>query len=275
MVVLVFNKASSIVKVYLHMRTLTTMVFPLSLRCVPLFRRAVFTLMCLVPVAAFAAESEKVLGDPRDPWEGLNRHIFAFNEVADAYVARPLAKGYQAVTPSLVDQGLANMFNNIGEVKNFGNDLLQGNIGDAVVDLTRFVVNTTVGVVGFFDVAAHLGLERESEDFGQTLAVWGVGPGPYIVLPLLGPSTLRDGSGRVVDSFTSLTRDIDPLSAELAVSGLDLIQTRAALLNADELVSGDKYTFLKDVYLQRREFLINDGQLQDSFGDEDFESFDF
>ena len=257
------------------MRIQTVMAVLFPPHCGSSIRNALLTFLCLIPAAGFAAESEQVLSDPRDPWEGLNRHIFAFNEVADAYVARPLAKGYQAVTPSLVDQGLANMFNNLGEVKNFGNDLLQGNLADAAVDLTRFVVNTTVGVVGFFDVAAHLGMERESEDFGQTLAVWGVGPGPYVVLPLFGPSTLRDGSGRVVDSLTSLTRGIDPASAELAVSGLDLVQTRAALLSADELVSGDKYTFLKDVYLQRREFLIHDGELQDSFGDEDFESFDF
>lgn len=257
----------------MRIQTIMAVLFPP--RCGQSIRNLLFTLLCLIPVATIAAEDGPVMSDPRDPWEGLNRRIFAFNELADAYVARPLAKGYQAVTPSLVDQGLANMFNNLGEVKNFGNDLLQGNLADAAVDLTRFLVNTTVGVVGFFDVAAHLGMERESEDFGQTLAVWGVGAGPYIVLPVFGPSTLRDGSGRVVDSLTSLTRDIEPTSAELAVNGLDLVQTRAALLNADELVSGDKYTFLKDVYLQRREFLINDGELQDSFGDEDFESFDF
>ena len=223
-------------------------------------------------VAAFADDGA---GDPRDPWEGFNRAVFGFNDTADQYVLQPVARGYRKVTPTFVDQSLANVFNNIGEIKNIGNDALQGKGGDVLVSCGRFVINTTVGVLGIFDVASYIGLKRDSEDFGQTLAVWGVGNGPYIMLPLLGPSTLRDGVGRGVDSYTAVTRGIDPESAQYGMTLLDLLQARASLLGTEELISGDKYTFFKDVYLQRRDFLINDGELKDNFGDEDFESFDF
>lgn len=237
-----------------------------------LLHRLLTTVICLFAPLSFAAEYGN---DPRDPWEGLNRHIFAFNEGADRYVAKPVAKAYKEVTPRFVDQGIGNVFDNLGEVKNFFNDVLQGEGKDAMVDAGRFLINTTVGVLGFFDVATHLGLPRESEDFGQTLAVWGVEPGPFLMLPLLGPSTIRDGSSRFIDRYASPTSEVEPFSAELGLMALDLVQLRAKLLGSDELVSGDKYTFLKDAYLQRRQFLINDGEFQDSFGDEDFESFDF
>ncbi len=237
-----------------------------------LLHRLLIAVSCLLASPSFAGDYGN---DPRDPWEGLNRHIFTFNEGADRYVAKPLAKAYKKVTPSFIDQGIGNVFNNIGEIKNLVNDVLQGEGADALVDGSRFLINGTVGVLGFFDVATHLGLTRESEDFGQTLAVWGVDAGPYLMLPLLGPSTVRDGGGRVIDTYTSPMVDVNPLSAELGLIALDLLQVRAKLLGSEELVNGDKYTFIKDAYLQRRQFLINDGQFQDSFGDEDFESFDF
>ena len=230
-------------------------------------------LLCWLPVLVQAAEEYG--NDPRDPWEGFNRAVFEFNDLADRYVAAPVARTYKKVTPDPVDQGIENVFNNVGEVKNFANDLLQGKPGDALVDFSRFLINTTVGVLGIFDVAGHIGLERQSEDFGQTLARWGVESGPYLVLPLLGPSTLRDGPARVPDGYLSPLREVEPVSADIGLMLLDLTQTRAKLLGSEGLISGDRYTFLKDAYMQRREFLINDGKLQDSFGDEDFESFDF
>ncbi|MDF1691065.1 MAG: VacJ family lipoprotein [Zhongshania sp.] len=233
---------------------------------------ALFVLLSVLGISNVFAEND---GDPRDPWEGFNRGVFAFNDTADEYLVQPIARGYRKITPAIVDQGIANFFNNIGEIKNMGNDLLQGKASDVLVDGGRFIINTTVGVVGFFDVASYIGLKRESEDFGQTLAVWGVGSGPYLVLPFLGPSSVRDGFGTGVDSYVSVTGAIDPEYARYAMSGLDLLQTRASLLGTEALMSGDKYTFLKDAYLQRREYLINDGQLKDDFGDEDFESFDF
>ncbi|MEX1667697.1 VacJ family lipoprotein [Zhongshania guokunii] len=238
-------------------------------------QRKVLTLLVLLSSFGITKALAGDDGDPRDPWEGFNRGVFAFNDTADEYLVQPVARGYRKITPAIVDQGIANFFNNIGEIKNMGNDLLQGKGGDVLVDGGRFLINTTVGVVGFFDVASYIGLKRESEDFGQTLAVWGVGSGPYLVLPFLGPSSVRDGFGAGVDSYASVTGSIDPERARYAMSGLDLLQTRASLLGSEGLMSGDKYTFLKDAYLQRREYLINDGQLKDDFGDEDFESFDF
>ncbi|MBD2858497.1 VacJ family lipoprotein [Spongiibacter sp. KMU-158] len=212
--------------------------------------------------------------DPRDPWEGLNRKIFEFNDAADRYVLRPVAKGYKEVTPSVVDQSIGNFFNNLEELRNFGNGILQAKPSVAGLAVGRFLINTTIGVLGLFDVAGNIGLERHSEDFGQTLAVWGVESGPYLVIPFFGPSTLRDGVGRGVDGYTSPNRAVDPEAASYALSGLDLLQLRASLLGADELISGDRYTFFKGVYLQRRDFEISDGVFQDSFGGEDFESFD-
>ena len=237
--------------------------------------RKVCALFVLLSALGCASAHASNGGDPRDPWEGFNRGVFAFNDTADEYLVQPVARGYRKVTPAIIDQGIANFFNNIGEIKNMLNDLLQGKGRDAAVDSARFLINTTVGVVGFFDVASYIGLDRESEDFGQTLAVWGVGPGPYLVLPFLGPSTVRDGAGRGVDSYASVTGTIDPEAARYGMEVLDLLQVRASLLATESLVSGDKYIFFKDAYLQRREFLINDGQLKDDFGGEDFESFDF
>ncbi len=236
-------------------------------------KRLVLLLCCCIPLLGQAAEEYG--NDPRDPWEGFNRAVFEFNDVADRYVAAPVARTYKKVTPDIVDQGIENVFNNVGEVKNFANDLLQGKPGDALVDFSRFLINTTVGVLGIFDVAGKIGLERQSEDFGQTLAHWGVDSGPYLVLPFLGPSTVRDGPSRLADGYVSPLREVEPFTADLGLMLLDLVQTRAKLLGSEDLMSGDRYTFMKDAYMQRREFLINDGELQDSFGDEDFESFDF
>lgn len=213
-------------------------------------------------------------GDPRDPFESFNRKVFAFNDAADHYVLKPVARGYRDVTPELVEQSIGNFFNNIGEIQSVGNDLLQAKPKDALVDAGRFLINTTVGVLGLFDVATHIGLSRQAEDFGQTLGVWGVEAGPYVILPLMGPSTFRDGAGTAVDSYASVEGAIDPERARYYMKGLDVIDTRASLLNSEELISGDRYSFLKDAYLQRRQFLINDGALEDDFGDEDFESFE-
>ncbi|MGJ8686185.1 MAG: MlaA family lipoprotein [Spongiibacteraceae bacterium] len=216
-----------------------------------------------------------VAAETKDPWEGMNRQIFAFNDVADRFMLKPLAKGYKKVTPSIVDRSIANIFSNIGEVKNFAHDLLQGKPKSAMIDSGRFVINSTVGLMGIFDVASHIGLEREPEDFGQTLAVWGVDSGPYLMLPFLGPSTLRDGVGYAADNYVSVLKLLEPERLRYGLTALDLIQVRAGLLSSEELLSGDRYTFLRDAYLQRRQFLISDGEYKDDFADEDFESFDF
>lgn len=213
--------------------------------------------------------------DASDPWQGLNRQIFEFNEVADKYVSKPLAQSYRFVTPDFVERGIGNMFDNAREVLNVFNDLLQLKVLEAGSDTGRLFINTTVGVLGFFDVASYVGLESRSEDFGQTLGFWGVSSGPYVVLPIMGPSTLRDALALPVDSTVDRINHLEHVPTRNQLNVLRLIDTRAALLDSEELVSGDKYVFLRDAYLQRREYLINDGEVvEDSFGDEDFESWD-
>jgi phospholipid-binding lipoprotein MlaA len=205
-----------------------------------------------------------------DPWEGFNRSVYTFNDTMDRYFMRPVAKGYRAVTPDPVEDGLGNAFNNLLEVRNIVNDILQWKWGQAANDTGRFLVNSTVGIVGLFDVAQHIGLPENDggEDFGQTLAVWGVGSGPYVVLPFLGPSTLRDGLGLPIDNQMDLIGYIDHVPTRNTTWAVSLVDTRAGLLEAEELISGDRYTFLRDAYLQRREYVINDGAVEDDFGGE-------
>lgn len=209
--------------------------------------------------------------NPDDPWEGWNRAVWKFNKGADTYFLKPVAKGYDWITPAPIDNGISNVFDNLGETKNFLNDVLQFKFADAGTDVARFVVNTTVGILGIFDVASHWGLERNEEDFGQTLAAWGFGSGPYVVLPFLGPSTVRDGVGIIPDIYSVPQAYIDHDQTRYSVYATDFIDTRADLLDVEELVQGDEYTFVRDVYLQRREFLVTDGEVEDDFTSDDFE----
>lgn len=207
-------------------------------------------------------------GNPDDPWEGFNRKMFAFNDTVDTYTLKPIAKGYRAVTPDPVERGISRMFSNVGEVVNVFNDLLQGKFRQAGNDTGRFVINTTIGLVGFFDVADNLGLPKnDGEDFGQTLGVWGVDSGPYLVLPLFGPSTLRDGPARIVDRFINPINEIDHVPTRNQIYGAEVISTRADLLEAEKFVRGERYSFIRDAYLQRRKFLLMDGGVEDDFGD--------
>ncbi len=207
-----------------------------------------------------------------DPWEPLNRKIYVFNDYADRYALKPLAKGYQAVTPQFVEDGIHNVYANLGEVSTFLNSLLQAKFKNSAETGGRFLVNTTVGLVGFFDVASKMGLEQHNEDFGQTLGYWGVHAGPYLMVPLLGPRTLRDGFGSVADSYSDpLPYAVDHVPTRNQLLAVRVIDTRAQLLRAEELISGDRYIFLRDAYLQRRQFLINDGAVSDTFGSDDFE----
>jgi phospholipid-binding lipoprotein MlaA len=232
----------------------------------------------VVALAALLAASGAVWGEASDsaaPLDGFNMTMFRVNEALDKTVAKPIASGYQAVVPSRAQLGVGNFFSNIGELQNVLNDLLQGKFGQALNDGGRFLINSTVGVAGLFDVAARMGLEEsDGEDFGQTLAVWGVPEGPYLVLPLFGPSTLRDAPSGLVDRFVGLSYHLDDVAARNALLGLSLIDTRAGLLGADAAFSGDRYILFKEVYLQRRDYLINDGVIEDDFGDfGDFDEF--
>lgn len=213
----------------------------------------------LIVLPAMASASEE------DPWESFNRPVFRFNDVLDTYALKPLAQGYQKVTPQFVEDGVHNVFANIGDVGNLANNLLQGKLHNAGVDSSRLIFNTTFGLLGFIDVASRMGLQRNDEDFGQTLGVWGVNSGPYLVLPLLGPSTVRDATAKVPDSFLGPYPYIDHVPTRNVTRGVNVIDARARLLSAERMISGDKYIFIRNVYLQSREFRIRDGEVVDDF----------
>ncbi|WP_299595955.1 MlaA family lipoprotein [uncultured Microbulbifer sp.] len=213
--------------------------------------------------------------EDRDPWEGFNRAMFRFNDTADRWFLKPAAVSYRQVTPHFMQTGISNFFSNLHEVNNVLNNVLQWKWGQAGNDTGRFLVNSTVGLVGLFDVAQHMGLERsDGEDFGQTLAVWGMSSGPYLVVPFLGPSTVRDAPAEVVEWYTNPLTYLDDNAVENTLKTLDLIQLRASLLQAESLLQGDRYVLMRDAYLQRREFLINDGEQEDDFGG-DLDEYDF
>ena len=186
----------------------------------------------------------------------------------DEKIAKPIAQTYSQLPPK-IKKGVSNFFDNLEEVDTFVNQLLQGKPKESINDLTRFLINTTIGLGGFIDVASKIGLERHEEDFGQTLAVWGVGQGPYIMLPILGPSTLRDTLSRPVSSFLSVTFHMTETDVNIALKGMDAIETREKLLDVEALLSGDKYAFVKDAYIQSIYYEIKDGiDVEDDFIDD-------
>jgi len=201
-------------------------------------------------------------GDPeRDPWEAYNRKIHAFKMELDRYVMRPVARGYDAVMPDAPQRGVRNFFRNLSFPVDFLNLVLQGKFGDSVQATTRFLINTTVGLGGFFDVATREGIPRYEEDFGQTLAVWGWSESRYLVMPLFGPYTVRDFLGR---SFYGYFHPLSYLAREknsYSLIVVDLVTLRAELLPFDQQVeeAADPYVLIRDVYLQNREFKIYDG----------------
>ena len=214
--------------------------------------------VAVLPTLAQAASED-------DPWEGFNRPVFVFNDTLDTYALKPLAQGYQAITPQFLEDGIHNMFSNVGEVGNLANNLLQGKVHAAGVDTSRLIFNTTFGVLGFFDVASKMDLRRSDEDFGQTFGAWGVNSGPYLVLPLLGPSTARDALGKVPDGMLAPYPYISDVPARNSIRAMDVVDTRASLLGAEKLITGDKYVFIRNAFLQNREFKVTDGEVVDDF----------
>ena len=210
--------------------------------------------------------------NPADPWEGFNRSIFAFNDRLDRFIIRPVAVAYGKVTPAVVDQSITRVFSNAGEPMVIINDLAQFKWRQAVSDTARFLINTTIGFFGVFDVATPLGFQKHNEDFGQTLGYWGVGSGPYIVLPFLGSKTLRSLTGDITDQIIGIdsNRAIDQSNDRLSLLGLRLVDLRSDLIPSEGFISGDRYTFIRSAYLQRREYLVNDGIVFDDF-DDDFD----
>ncbi len=212
-------------------------------------------------------------GETPDPLEPINRVTYAFNDGVDTVILKPLAKGYKAVTPPLARRGVSNFFDNLAYPVVIVNNLLQGKPGAALSDTGRFLVNSTVGLAGLLDVGESLGWEKNDEDFGQTLAVWGVPRGPYLVLPFLGPSTIRDAFGRPADAALNGLYWIEDASVRDKLFVLSIIDIRMRLLPAESQIesSNDPYLFVRESYLQRREYLIYDGNPpEDDFFEEEF-----
>lgn len=210
-----------------------------------------------------------------DPWERFNRRVFAFNDKVDRYFLKPVAKGYRKITPQFLDDGITNILNNLNEPVTILNDALQGKVLQSVRDTGRFVVNSTVGLAGFFDVARHANLPRHEEDFGQTFAKWGVPAGPYVVVPFMFGMTIRDGAGYGTEALflselyeNALNFGWEESTTVLAVR---IVDTRADIIPMeDSLEVGDRYALLRDAWFQRRAFLINDGVVEeDPFLDDD------
>ena len=206
--------------------------------------------------------------DINDPFEDINRVTFEFNESLDRNFLKPVAETYSK-TPKPIKKGVTNFFNNLEEVETTVNQVLQGKPKFALNDLTRFVINSTIGLGGFIDVATKMGLTRHEEDFDQTLALWGVPSGPYIMLPALGPSSLRDTLSRPFSSFLSVTFHMTESDVNIALKGIDALETRERLLEIESLIYGDRYDFVKDSYIQYLNYEIKDGvDVEDEFLEE-------
>jgi len=244
------------------------------------FRQRLFSLAFILG-ASFIVSGCATVETPSDddPYESFNRSMYDFNKSIDTAVLKPLAKGYDAVAPDPVKISVSNFFSNLNEIPTAANQLLQGKVVDGVSDIGRFVINTTLGLGGLFDVATKMGIDAHDEDFGQTLGAWGVNPGPYVVLPILGPTTVRDTVARPVDNhFDVLQEEVDHIPTRNSLFFLGLIDLRYRLLAVDGQLQDavDEYSFVRDAFLMRRQFLVYDGNPpeDESFYDDCFEDED-
>jgi phospholipid-binding lipoprotein MlaA len=210
--------------------------------------------------------------DPRDRFERANRAIHGFNDALDRGVAKPVAKAYVKITPAPVRTGFSNFFRNLASPTVIANNLLQLKVKEFATETARLVVNTTLGIGGLFDPATQFGLPAGNEDFGQTLGRWGVPAGPYVVLPILGPSSVRDTFGFAADQFTDPKNYVKDDYTAWGLTGMSLVDTRAELLATENVLdqANDPYSFMRNAYLQRREYLVKDGAVPD----EEFEIFE-
>jgi phospholipid-binding lipoprotein MlaA len=214
-------------------------------------------------VAAATGCASTAERDPRDPWEPLNRGIYKFNDKVDTVVAQPVARTYQKVVPSEIRERVRNFFGNLADPLIGVNNFLQGKFEDGVSDWARFAFNTTIGLFGLHDVATDMGYEKHNEDFGQTFGRWGAPTGPYVVLPFLGSSDVRDGIGTGIDVYVDPLGEVRPYHLEYGLWAVRFTQVRADLLDASRILEEaalDKYVFQRDAYLQRRRSLVYDGQ---------------
>jgi phospholipid-binding lipoprotein MlaA len=225
----------------------------------------------LLIVASSILWASPVIAAETDPLEPVNRVVFNVNDTLDKFIVRPTSVVYKAVMPEFAERGVRNFFSNLGEVRNVVHNTLQGKMDGTARSTGRFIINTTVGIGGLFDVASKIGIEQSREDLGQTLGAWGINSGPYLVLPIVGPSSLRDGLSVVADPFLSPMTYMPLETPErIGVGAVSGLQTRADLLSAEGLLNGDTYVLYREAYLQKREFDVNDGRiLSDDFLDAD------
>jgi phospholipid-binding lipoprotein MlaA len=220
----------------------------------------VVLLILLAALGGCASTGEE--RDPRDPFEPFNRGVYRFNDTVDAYVATPVARTYQKAVHQEIRTRVGNFFSNVQDIFIGVNNMLQGKFQDGVNDWARFVFNSTFGLLGIHDVASEWGLEKHNEDFGQTFGRWGAPPGPYLVLPFLGSSNVRDGIGTGFDYYFAPLGEVRPIALRNSLYGLYLVNTRADLLEASRILEEaalDRYVFQRDAYLQRRQSLVYDG----------------
>lgn len=235
--------------------------------------RTILLLLLILPLSL--AQAQAIAEDENiDPLESINRPIFAFNNGLDKFLVRPLAQTYQFVMPDIGERGVGNFFANLYDFNATFNALLQWELEGAAQSSGRFLVNSTAGILGLIDVATPIGIRPFRTDFGHTLAVWGAESGPYLMVPFFGPRTVRSGTGTIVDVYASPQAFINDVRLRNTLYGLELIDGRARLLKAEELLSGDEYIFVRDAYLQQREFFVNGGVVDDNFSDYEDEGWD-
>lgn len=201
-------------------------------------------------------------GNPKDPIEGFNRAMYGVHDGIDTVLLKPVATGYDTITPDLVQTGVTNFFANINDIMTATNNLLQGKPKQAVSDLGRVAVNSTIGILGIFDAASGMGLEKHDEDFGQTMGVWGVGEGAFVFLPIMGPRTVRDAAGIYMDIWFDPVNYIDHVPTRNTIWAVRIVNLRANLLPADKVIEEaalDKYSYIRDAYLQNRRNQVYDG----------------
>ena len=213
------------------------------------------------------------IAEANDPFEDINRKVWAFNEFLDNNLAKPTAEIYTSLAPNFVEVGMSNFFRNINELDNTANQLLQGHPVLALNDFTRFLINSTIGLGGFIDVGTRIGLQRHDEDFGQTLGTWGVSTGPFLMLPLYGPTTPRGLAGKSVSSVLGGTFAIEEDDVKLGITALDALETRARYLEVEPLIIGDRYSFIRNSYLQYQDFEANNGLNQEDDFVDDMDDF--
>ena len=220
---------------------------------------------------ALLLSSSLAMAESVDPWEGLNRGVHKFNDRADRAILKPIAETYVRWMPGFLKRGIHNIFRNVGTPAVLINQFLQGKPRQSASDTARFVLNTTLGIGGIFDIATPAGLVEHNEDFGQTLRVWGLPNGSFLMVPFRGPATVTHAAGMLVESLMNPVRFVSPARDRYAIRAVSFVDMRVDLLKSEALVSGDRYLFFREAYLQRREFLVNDGVVDEDPFFDDFE----